>query len=335
MLFLVLGAIALVVLLELLLRLLGYTTSAEPSVQMHPNMKSADELLGWRSPVGRHVFLPYSPSVDTIMITVGQDGKRPTAPQPQGDTACHQVSLLGSFDTFGWAVSDQDTYAWKLQERLSTVKIDNFSVPGHTTYQSLLLLEEQINSSDLGIVLYEFEKYSPMRNRGAEAFIKLIYRFYDGGGRTMPYVEKGEDGKLQRFSPDEFRMPFTKQSALVNLMYRKYLGWFPPGRHVTEDNEVMELLYQEIVAVTKAHDAQFVVLFLIADEANLAQQAILDRLGISYIDCSQDVSDEFRVPGYKAPNGKIHTAWADCIASKIQDFLPEGEKDCLEGTADL
>jgi len=318
MLLFLIGTILFVFLAEITLQALGYKTASYSNASTHPNMKLKDHVLGWRLPVGSHVIPPYHISGDTTNVTVANNGIRITS---KNDSIASNAPLilLGDHHTFGWAVNDEDTFAWKLQESLQGIKVENLAVPGYTAYQLMLTLENFKDQRQVGgTVLYEFNKYTSIRNLGPGNLIKMIYNFYDGGDTEIPYVKRNEKGKLDRCPPIEFRMPLAKQSVLAKAFYRRYLTW-NNERMTDEGEEVMELLYKEMDSISKAKGAVFKVLFLEPNQENKYQQQVLNELGIPYLDCSLELTNELVITGDGAANRKAHALWAACISSKIKD----------------
>ena len=75
-------------------------------------MHEPDPDLGWRSKEGRYVF-----GTTPIRMTFWPDHTRATAAAPvRADAA---VVVLGCSFVQGWALSDEETFAWKLQERFA------------------------------------------------------------------------------------------------------------------------------------------------------------------------------------------------------------------------
>ena len=75
-----------------------------------PVMMEPDPVLGWRPWPGHYVYPGYSPEVESIAVTIWQDGRRATRSSPEGTGDA--VVLLGDSITMGWAVSDDETYGW-------------------------------------------------------------------------------------------------------------------------------------------------------------------------------------------------------------------------------
>jgi hypothetical protein len=54
------------------------------------------------------------------------------------------ISIFGCSLTFGMGLSDNETYAWKIQEHFKNYTVFNYGCPGYSLYQMLLLLERTL-----------------------------------------------------------------------------------------------------------------------------------------------------------------------------------------------
>jgi hypothetical protein len=113
-----------------------------PESRPEPPIHVPDAVLGWRPVPGQYRFGPYAPSGRPVEVTIRPDGSRETGSGPSAGRP--QVVLIGCSFTMGWAVSDDETWAWRLQELRRDLKIVNDGVGGYGTLQSSLLLERHL-----------------------------------------------------------------------------------------------------------------------------------------------------------------------------------------------
>ena len=132
------GMLAALVIAEIALRSSGHEPWKEFDGHLDmPRMHEPDPDLGWRSKEGRYVF-----GTTPIHMTFWPDHTRATAAAPvRADAA---VVVLGCSFVQGWALSDEETFAWKLQERFARARVLNFGTAGYGTTQSLLALERYL-----------------------------------------------------------------------------------------------------------------------------------------------------------------------------------------------
>src|SRR5262245_8646638 len=79
-----------------------------------PVLQEPDAVLGWRNKQGSVTWPGQGEDGGKdIRMTFWADGLRATAPAPELDRP--HIVVLGCSYTQGWAVSDEETYAWRLQ----------------------------------------------------------------------------------------------------------------------------------------------------------------------------------------------------------------------------
>ena len=112
---------------------------------------------------GATCFPGFTPDAADIRVTNWTNGRRATGQVDEpGRTT---VALVGCSYTQGWALSDEDTFPWKLQQRFPGYKIDNYGTAGYSTYQVLLMLEHLFASgSKPAIVTYGLLDIHEVRN---------------------------------------------------------------------------------------------------------------------------------------------------------------------------
>ena len=105
-----------------------------------PVLQEPDEVLGWRNKAGSVVWPGRGEDGGKdIRMTFWADGLRATAPAPELDRP--HVVVIGCSYTQGWAVTDEETYPWRLQAEFPSHAFLNYGTAGYGTYQSLLALE--------------------------------------------------------------------------------------------------------------------------------------------------------------------------------------------------
>ena len=110
-----------------------------------PTVNTFDSVLGWRPLPGRYILPAYSSGSSDITMTIWPDGSRATAARRVSKE--RSLVAVGCSLTQGWAISDEETMFWKLQERHPQIEVVNLGVAGYSTYQSLLLLEEYLRKA--------------------------------------------------------------------------------------------------------------------------------------------------------------------------------------------
>lgn len=285
-----------------------------------PILHEPDPVLGWRNKEGSYRVPSYWPGDPDIHVTFESNGRRATSTTHV--QRARRVVILGCSWTQGWAVSDEETWAWKLQERFPDVEVCNYGTGAYGTLQCLLRLERhyaEVGGAD--VVVYAFVNVHAERNMGEIAWLSTLSRGEVRNHVEAPWVDLGPDGGLRRHSPVSYpSFPLRKKSALVSLLQR-LVAEARFSRKPGQRHEATWRLVLEMQATARAHGSRFLVAVL-GSQPYVAPY--LDRLAreeIPFVDCVQPFSQALIVRGDGHPNGKLHTIWADCIEPVLRDVL--------------
>lgn len=147
--------------LEIALRIVGYPVARDIDDYM-PNVLLRDDELGWRHNPGKYFF--QAEGARPIKVTYWPNGLRATRELPAHDGK--EVILLGCSFVDGFGLSDEDTFAWKLQVHLPDLSVQNLGTAGYGTYQSLLALRRYLTQSTsiAPVIVYGFADFHTARN---------------------------------------------------------------------------------------------------------------------------------------------------------------------------
>ena len=231
------------------------------------------------------------------------------------------VIVGGSFAQ-GWAISDEETFAWKLQDRFPSLNVMNYGTGAYGTYQSLLVLESELPLlTSPVIVLYGFILDHAMRNVGAVLWLEILSRFSRRGIVNVPCATLHEDGALVRHPPEGYlALPFRESSAMVALVEEVYMKK-RAGNRKAQMGPVTERILLEMAATSQRYGARFLVVQLDPRRATTNHWAEFFKVNhIQYLDCGLPYEGMI-VPGEGHPNGDMNTRWVDCIADALGDQL--------------
>jgi len=178
-------------------------------------MQEPDPKLGWRNLSGRYVF----GNSEAIEMTFWPGGLRATGPEPLARE--RQVLVLGGSFTQGWAVSDAETYAYRLQEAFPGVEVRNLGTAGYGTLQALLSLERALEAAPRApaLVLYGFNDFHDTRNVATAQWLRMLSRVSQLGTVRTPYASLDADGGLIRHPPVRYPdWPLKRRLAAVALL---------------------------------------------------------------------------------------------------------------------
>jgi hypothetical protein len=307
---------------ELLLRALGRTPWAE--VRFHPDMPlmhEPDPELGWRNKEGSYVF-----GNPPIHMSFGADHTRTTASAPGQPRPT--VMVLGDSFVQGWAVSDEETFAWRLQERFPRVRFLNFGCSGYGATQALLALKRYLAeapSAPVGVLL-GFSDFYDGRSVAAAAWLRTLAQLAYRGHVNLPYATVDGAGALELHAPIRYpAWPLQRRSALVTAAEEQWAK-ATAFRRTQQAGAVTQALLLEIDRVTRAHGSTLAVALLsqMLPNGNAPYAAALQNADVPVIDCANPSvwSPAMQVPVYGHPNGAVNAFWAACIADSLPRILP-------------
>jgi len=281
-----------------------------------PTMFEADARLGWKPIPGRHVIAPYSEGAPAIQMTLLPDRGRTTGAGGDGHA---KLLFVGCSFTQGWAIPDDETFAWRLQQQFPSLSVLNRGVAAYGTYQSLLVMEQALAGPERPeMVFYGFIEEHEPRNVAAPAWLLLLALGSRAGMGSTPYCTLAEDGTLIRHEPESYtRWPLRQYSALITFLEWRYFE-LEAGDRGSQQQAVTEQLMLEMQRIAEQHSSRFCVVLLHVSPTGRAHYVdFLERHHIDFVDCAYPITDALHVRGEVHPNGVMNQRYADCIAEKI------------------
>jgi hypothetical protein len=307
---------------EVGLRLAGFRPWRNATIDAsEPTMYAPDPVLGWVQREGDFRVPPYEAEGSEMRYGFLPGGIRRTraGPAPNHETHASIVAVGGSF-VQGWALSDEETMPWKLQERFQSRAVLNLGTGGYGTYQSLLALERALPSmADPTVVVYGFIEHHEVRNVAPPNWVAHLARYSSRGHVAVPFVTLGDSGGLVRHEPARHeRWPLGQRLVLVSITQRAVARIRSAGR-MRQRREVTEALLLEMRDVTRAHGAELVVAMLVCgEEGRRHYETFLNGAGVTVADCAiPSIPESMRVKGEGHPNADLAARWAACIGDAI------------------
>ena len=302
---------------EITLRWLGYQRWFYARVDKNePTMHEYDPLVGWKSKAERFRIPPYHAAGSEIRFTFLAGGIRKTSDSQTSDRDDRpKLLVLGGSYTQGWAISDEETYAWKVQKALPSLEVVNYGTAGYGTFQSLLVLEQALESlRQPKIVVYGFIEQHEVRNVAPAKWMEVLTRYSRRGTVYVPYATIDHQLQLSRHPPEAYpSWPLREQSVLVTLAANMWISWQTEERK-TQARDVTERLFVELRDTSAAHDAELVVALLEAKPDRKKHYTdFCTTHNIRVVDCIHPLTSELRVKGEGHPNGKMNSLWTQCI----------------------
>jgi hypothetical protein len=319
-----LGVLISLCLAELTTRFAGFEPwRYSPKDLGEPTMHEFDPILGWKNKPGHYSYPAYRGVGPNVQVTFLNDGSRATSGNHIHASSTKSVVFVGCSFTEGWAVSDYETYPWKLQEKFPAAKFYNYGTAGYGTYQSLLMLERVLpRIKSPAAVIYGFIVNQEPRNIAPAEWLWLLSIYSHRAHTYLPYVTVDLNGKLIRHAPEKYvTFPFREQSALVTLSEEWYMRFKTRGR-MEQGHQATENLILEMQKLANSYGAPLIVVLLNGSvRQRYFYRTFFDINGIMNIDCSVPSTTDLKVPGEGHPNGRQHSLWAKCISDHLQEVL--------------
>lgn len=286
-----------------------------------PVIHEFDAELGWRNRECRERIASYAPRRDPPTCFTGwPGGRRATSgaitPRPR------RVVVLGCSYTQGWAISDEETYAWRLQERFPEVELFNYGTAGYGTYQSLLALERHYRDvGEAEVVLFGLASVHEERNLAEAAWLRTLSIGAVRAHVWMPHIALDEHGALRRAGLVRYpSFPWHEQSALIALAETAWARAVHPPREPQRHDAAWRILL-EMRARAHEHGSTFLVAALGWSPGIRRYGPRLDAAGIPWVDCEPPYDRRLFVRNEGHPGGAMNLMWAEWIAPLLRDAL--------------
>ena len=287
-----------------------------------------DEKLGWKVKRGTH-FLEKSikSSKETIEIKVENNDNRKTLNKNNNK---NNIMIIGGSFSFGSGVSDDQTYAYKLDKLLPKFNIYNFGQPGYGTIQSIIILNEKIKKiENVNLIIYGFIDHHIQRNVARSAWLEVLSKAHNENSKFKPSIPYGEINKKDEtltikplISYSNF--PLKEYSALITVVEKIYMKQI--SRHRKKGQlKVLIKSIEELNRIAVKNENNFLVvnLDLKRNDHDVIIKKSLKKKNISYLDCRTPNFENYKLKNDYHPNSLGHEFYSICIYNflKKKDFL--------------
>ena len=280
-------------------------------------MHEPDAELGWRNRPGVYEFGGDHP----IRETFWPDHTRATAPTPQAGGPL--LVLIGDSFTQGFALSDEDTFGWRLQSSRPGGRVRNLGSAGYGTTQSLLSLRRLLQEGERPeVVVYGFSDFHESRNVAAVPWLRGLARGADQGHVAVPYATLDAGGELRLHAPARYPdWPLDRRSAVVAALEGLWASAAAGGRDAT-GRAVTDRLLVELDRTARTAGSRLLVVTLSQWmlDSGRHYRALFAEHGIAAADCRHPkfFAPEMSVPVYGHPNATMNAHWASCIEAALR-----------------
>ncbi len=311
---------------ELALRWMGFVPWAADNRLNEPIMLESHPTYGWQSKEGIYQYstLPDRPPIRITILPDGSRSSGTTVDAVLDDRP--KIVLVGCSFMFGWALTDQDTLAWKLQDAFPDRRVVNFGTAGHGTYQSLLRVEDALPKLHPAVVVYGMIQPHLGRNVASGNWLYGLSIRSRRGHVSMPYVTLSR-GRLKRHGLTQYSSwPGRKYSALITILEKSWAQAITYSR-TRQAKETTRQVLLEMKKLADQHHAKFLIAFIgnnrIDPEFQASYRSFAEVNHIPYVDCSLPLDKSMTVPGDSHPNEKVNDHWFNLIEPAIRNLLAE------------
>jgi len=330
------GISAMVVLLiifaigEIAVRMMGYQSSHpgnKPDIEVEPgnSFYRRDSLLGYSHLPGKYEVTIKDEFVFNVSNTFHGNLRRTHPPELDSVyTPKDKIWIMGGSCTYGWSLNDEETYPWKVQEKVEGYEVINFGMAGFGTIHSLLQLEHHLKTMEkpeiivIGYAGFHDDRntYNPRRKKEAEMWNFL-------GPHVQPYARLDENGDLiihRTDTTDYQSFPLSKYSALinsvekaVNIMRSKFI----------DNHEVSRRLIERIHRICQKNDIELIVAGINLSKKTRDMISYCKKNDIPAVNIGVDNTrgGYTNLPYDGHPNAKANTIYANRLYEFLKDYL--------------
>ncbi len=230
------------------------------------------------------------------------------------------IWIFGCSFTYGWAINDEQTYPWLLQQDFPDYDVRNFGCSGYGTLHSLIQLREALATGRAPkVVVLAYASFHDARNTFLRKRRKNVAPWNSLGPLVQPYASLDKDGKLVvKMADVEYReFPLMRRSSLahfVEMTYNNFEAVRTPSRKITE------AIIDEMHALCEANGIQMVFAFI---DGKRYMIDYATKTGLPVVDISVDMSvaENTNTPHDGHPSALAHRHYADTLAPVIRDAL--------------
>lgn len=282
-----------------------------------------DTALGWISKPGKYLFPRYEADGKMVEYNILTDGSRRTSQNQIPSN--YDVILLGDSFTQGWAVSDEETFAWKLQALLPDYKIGNFGVGGYSAYQVLLMMRKlSADGVKAPVIIYGFNVFHEYRNIAPAAWLRTLAALTRRGYPSLPSCSLDRDENIVEHKPAHWPVfPLQKYTALPQMMIEIYYKFTTRQfERELDARKINKKLLLGMDRFAKNNGVQFIPAILNGtDEERKDYADFFKQNGIKFFDISVELDDHNVIPVDGHPNVIVHTYWAEQLSKQLKLFL--------------
>ncbi|MCA8942163.1 MAG: hypothetical protein KDB80_06340, partial [Planctomycetes bacterium] len=219
-------------------------TFDDPTQTSDDKKYNPDDLVGWtyvqgdRSKTRSFAYLGGAMrSSHRVNLRVGEDGYRVTSRNPSQYAGKPEIHVYGGSRTFGHGVSDEETFAWKIQEAFPDYHVRNLAQGGFGNVQGFVQLRDAIaRGNPPKVAIFMYAPFHMFRNYGTPSWLGRGVRS-DELQAVVARIENGElvvkRDVIERRSADD--PPFVEIIEVTSRLFQE-------ARQLCEDHGIVPVL---------------------------------------------------------------------------------------------
>lgn len=231
-----------------------------------------------------------------------------------------RIWLFGDSNMEGWGINDDETFAWRLQERRPDYVFVNFGVAAYSTLHSLLAFEEAIESWDPPkAVLLTYASFLDLRDAQLQPERKRSYLL--GGPKQGLAYARIRDGELRIYEEDGSGWEFmlSEYSALFHLLEQTYSLY---QTRTNDTRAISRAVIDRFADGCEKRGIRFFVVGIWPDPKTRSMLSYTESRGIPSIDISLPMRGKFIVKKDGHPSPLATRFYARRIDRFLQRVLP-------------
>lgn len=302
---------------EMGLRLLGYQPYVKQYHQKDQIFHKIDDQLGWKLIAGQYK-IPINTFADSMRLTVKVDTGRATRVENSGLKLDKVVFLGGSF-TMGRGVDDDETFVWKTQEKFPGLDFRNLGVGAYGTYQSLMVLENEIKKRETPkVVIYGLIDNHMHRNVAQAKWMEVLYYNRYDTVPEIPFITMNDNGTLIRNKPTSHTKLPLSMYFITMLQLERSINMILSYKREQNAKEVLKILILEMKELCERQNIQFYVNVLHWNTDGFSDLIkFFQSNKIQHINCNVPLSEDNTIKDDGHPDESVHKIWADSVLNRL------------------
>jgi hypothetical protein len=268
-------------------------------------------LFGFANNAGAYSVTLTTPKADkpyVWTVTTNKNGYRITSNSTRIHHHKPEIWIFGCSYTWGWAVNDQETFPWLLQQRYPEYDVKNYAIAGYGNVHALLQLRDELAHGRTPLIaVFVYNRFHLPRNVAAPSRMKEFQAIRDIGllHHPMAFVDAGGNLEIENIPLVYVDKPDPDSNTMIN---------------------VTKKIFDEIYQICRFNHIEPVLAFQTGDESDRIVRYCKER-GFTIADISVDntIPAFNNLPYDIHPNDKAHMVYAEKLIPVLQKLISSKE----------